>query len=212
MNTSRRLAIATIILATTVPGSAISQQPKQETAPKTKLEAFTGAVGTVSIKGYVEAGTMKSTGTGTGTGTVRVIAVTVRDAKGGQATSGAIFEITETKSYGTDTSRSYVDAEELGGLLSGLTYISQIDSSATPMRYFEAQYSTRGGLILTVFNDALNQRRFSVHVGGAFGGKDAYFGIHDLPNFWDLIAKAKNIIENPERLGKMTSSPSSKEE
>lgn len=191
-------AISALTFAAAIPNSTKAQQPN-EGAAKTKLEAFTGVVGAVSIKGYVEVGMMR------GSNTVSVTAMTIRDAKTGKETSGAVFEIAEVKSYGVDRGRSYVDAEELTDLLSGLTYISKADATVTPMRFYEAQYSTRGGLKLIVFNDTQGQRQFLVHVGGPIGGKDSYFRIQDLPNFWDLIAKAKEVIENPERLGKMSS-------
>jgi hypothetical protein len=191
-------ATLAITLSATIQNWAQAQQLKDE-GTKTKLEAFTGTIGVASIKGYVEVGTMK------GTSPVRVTAMIVRDAKSGKETAGAVFEVAEIKSYGTDTSRSYVDAEELADLLSGLTYISQADATVTPMRFFEAQYSTRGGLKLVVFNDAQGQRHFLVHVGGSIGGKDTRFRIEDLPYFWDLITKAKEVIENPDRLGKINS-------
>lgn len=195
------LAILAVTLATAIFSGAKGQQLN---APKTKLEAFTGAAGVVSIKGYVEVGTMK------GTNPISVTAMTIRDAKTGQVTSGAVFEITEIKSYGVDRSLSYVDADELADLLSGLTYISKADDTITPMKFYEAQYSTRGGLKLVVFNNAQGQRQFLVHVGGPIGGKDSFFRIQELPNFWDLIAKAKEVIENPERLGKMNIKAASK--
>jgi hypothetical protein len=202
-NGVHELATATILFAITAltfismfSQGAEAEQLKEEAA-KTKLEAFTGTVGVVSIKGYVEVGTMSSF-----TNPIKVIAMTIRDAKTETQTSGAVFEIAETKSYGVDRRQSYVDADELADLLSGLTYISKADDTSTPMRFYEAQYSTRGGLKLIVFNNATGQRQFSVHVGGAIGGQDAYFAIQDLPKFWDLIAKAKETIENPERLGK----------
>ncbi len=195
-------AVLALTAAAAILDGAKAQQRKED-GPKTKLEAFTGVVGAVSIKGYVEVGTMK------GSNPVTVTAMTIRDANTGKKTSGVVFEITEIKSYGIDRSQSYVDAEELPDLLSGLTYISKADATVTPMRFYEAQYSTRGGLKLIVFNNAQGQRQFFVHVGGFVGGKDLYFRIQDLPTFWDLIAKAKKVIENPERLGKMNSSAGS---
>lgn len=196
-------AILAVSLATVISNDAKAQQPNA-IAPKTKLEAFTGAAGVVSIKGYVEVGTMK------GTSPISVTAMTIRDAKTGQVTSGAVFEISEFKSYGVDRAISYVDADEINDLLSGLTYISKADDAITPMKFYEAQYSTRGGLKLVVFNNAQDQRQFLVHVGGPIGGKDSYLRIQELPNFWDLIAKAKEVIENPERLGKMNFKAASK--
>jgi len=53
-----------------------------------------------------------------------------------------------------------------------------------------------------VFNSDVGRRHFAFHVGGAIRGKDEYFAIQDLPNFWDLVAKAKEVIENPQELGK----------
>ena len=187
-----------LIVSTIAHDGAKAQSGSNDRDTKTKLETFTGNVGVVSIKGYVEVGSIGSL-----SNPVRVTAMIVRDAKTGKETSGAVFEIAEPKSYGMERARSYVDADELADLLSGLTYISQIDETATPMRFFEAQYSTRGGLRMVVFNNAEGRRQFSVHVGGTLGGKDVYFLIQDLPNFWDLVAKAKEVIENPQRLGKM---------
>lgn len=112
---------------------------------------------------------------------IQVTAISVRDAKTGKETSGAIFEIVEYKSYGIDSKRSHVDGDELADLLSGLTYISKADDSITPMRFYEAQYSTRGGLRLTVFNNEQGQRQFAVHVGGSIGGKESYLQIQQLP-------------------------------
>ena len=194
MRTTILFAISTLAFAFVFEHA--EAQPKQE-EPKTKLEAFTGTVGFVTIKGYVEVGTIANL-----TNRINVTAMIIRDAKTAKQTSGAVFEFVERKAYGVDKHQSFVDADELADLLSGLTYISKADHTSTPMRFYEAQYSTRGGLKLAVFNNTTGQRQFLVHLGGAIGGKDAYFAIQDLPNFWDLIAKAKEIIENPERLGK----------
>src|SRR4051812_1930162 len=133
-------------------------------------------MGGVSIKGYVEAGTIR------GTNSLAVTALTIRNAKTDQQSSGITVEISEYRSYGVDQRRSYVDLDEITGLLDGIDYISKADHRVTRMRFYEVQYSTRGDLRLTVSNDAQGARKFSVQVG-TIGGKQAFFSIDQLPQF-----------------------------
>ena len=93
-------------------------QELQRQLPKTQLEAFTGEIGVVIIKGYTEIGSVS------GTGKVGVDAMTFRNAKTGQEKSGIVVEVKGAGSY-TGTGRSLIDYEEITELLNGISYVAR---------------------------------------------------------------------------------------
>jgi hypothetical protein len=174
-------------------------QELQRQLPKTQLEAFTGEIGAVIIKGYTEIGSVS------GNGKVDVTAMTFRNAKSGQEQSGIVVEVKGGSSY-SQNNRSLVDYEEIKGLLDGISYVSKVQKDDTKLRNFEATYSTKGDLKVTVFNDASGKKKASIQVGH-IGLQQAFVSMEDLAKFTQLIVKAKNILDNSEREAAAVPSP-----
>jgi len=119
--------------------------------PPTKLEAFQPPVGSIFTIAYDEMGTV---------GSVRVELREVRDT-GGKPIRGLIVEVP-----GPDgPERSYVDVDELAGLLRGCDALLQVGANPTPFKTYEARYATRGSLELTASTKDDKGTLFSVTVG-----------------------------------------------
>ncbi|CAL8978900.1 hypothetical protein RHODGE_RHODGE_03256 [Rhodoplanes serenus] len=158
--------------------------------PKTKLEAFTGEVGSVIVKGYAEIGVVKAQGE------VSVTAMTFKSAKTGSETKGLVLEISEYGGYGKHVSRSFVDYDEIGELLEGVDYIAKANESVTPYPFFEAKYATRGGLSFTVFNDLSGKLNVAI-ASGSVGARSAYLNSEQFSKLRLLIVKAQEVLNNP---------------
>ena len=187
------LHLALALSFATVNTDAWAQAP-QQVPPKTKIEAFTGETGAVLIKGYVDLGTINERGR------IDVTAMIFQNATTGQQSKGIVLEVTEAgyiRSAPLRSARSYIDHDEIGGLLDGIDYIGRTNASVTPYPFFEAKYSTRGEFNVTVFNNDSNKRSVSI-TAGRIGSQSAFLQIESLPKLRDLIVKAKNVLENPD--------------
>src|SRR3954465_3160843 len=77
----------------------------------------------------------------------------VTNARTGQREQGVTVEIGEAPTNRPDfDERAYIDYDELDPLLRGIDYIMRLDDKATKLSRYEAQYQTRGGLLLATFN------------------------------------------------------------
>lgn len=169
---------------------AAKDQSTQQTAPpKTKIEAFTGESGAVLVKGYTSTGIVR------GRGSVEISAMTFRNAKTGEETKGLSITLSNIGTYVSDTS-AFVDYDEIAGLLAGIDYISGTDTSSTKLANFEAIYSTRGNLKITVFNDSAATNAVAVDVNRYTRG--AFLKMSDLAKIRDAVAAAKQILDNPD--------------
>ena len=119
--------------------------------PPTKLEAFQPPVGSVFTIAYDDLGVV---------GSARVELREVRDG-GGKPVRGLIVEVTESDG----TVRSYVDADEIAGLLRGCDALLEVGANPTPFRIYEARYATRGSLVLAASTNDDKGTLFSVTVG-----------------------------------------------
>lgn len=176
-----------------LPERAVTQELKQQ-APKTQLEAFTGENGVVVIKGYTNVGDVS------GTGKVNVTAMTFKNANTGKETSGIVVEVKTATAY-SNASRSFVDYDEISGLLAGMEYVYKTDKSVTKLKNFEATYSTKGDLKVTVFDDSAGKKNVAIQVG-TIGSGQAFLGLDKLAQFAQLIIKAKDILDYPDTAAK----------
>jgi hypothetical protein len=192
--------VAILALCGMNPLETARAQEVQKQAPKTQLEAFTGEVGVVIIKGYTEVGSVS------GTGKAEVTAMTFRNAKTGEEKSGIVIEVKTAGSYHQE-GRSLIDYDEIDGLVEGIRYVSKTERSATKLRNFEATYSTKGDLKVIVFNDASGKKMAAIQVGN-IGARQAYVSMENLTAFSLLVQKAKGILDNPAAAGETASGPS----
>lgn len=169
---------------TAAPGQTAKPTPNEA---KTTLETFQAKTGVVIVKGFSRLGTMRGIG-----GMVEVSSREFTDAQTGKKAYGIVVEVRETGRL-ERSNRSYVDYEEIDSLLRGVDYIAKMDNTVTKLDSFEAQYSTKGELSITVFNDAEG-----LQVGittGRIGATSAFFKLSELPTFRKLITDAKSRID-----------------
>jgi hypothetical protein len=133
-------------------GPGASGGASQATTPPTRLEGFAPTAGSLVTLGFEDLGGLPG------------IAVDVRelhDAKRGSA-RGLIVEVTETPFR---RERSFVDADELAGLLNGIDRLVNVASNPTEFKNFEVRYTTRGNLQLTASNSPSGQILYGVSAG-----------------------------------------------
>jgi hypothetical protein len=188
-----------IIAFMALSGAANAQEPRS-TEPRTKLEAFIGRSGTVVLKGYTSVGTVK------GLGDVEVTAMNFRSGSSSEESSGILLEVSEPRlSSDRQAARSFIDYEEIGGLLDGIDYIRKANHSMTKLKDFEAIYRTKGDLRITVYN-AGKGNRVAVD-SGRIGGQTATLELEHLDHLRALIVHAKQILDNPETMPPEANTP-----
>lgn len=165
---------------------AFSQDNKE--LPKTKLQAFDDAFGTVTIKGFSKIGSLR----GNFGGQVAVQSKEFINTATGKKEYGITIDVTEAGSSGREH-RSYIDYDEISSLIKGLNYISKIDKSATKFEDFEADYRTKDDLEFTVFSSD-NGVRLAVQ-SGRIGAATAYFKLEDIVKLQQFIVAAKQTID-----------------
>ena len=153
------------------------------------------------IKGYTETGTVDAVDGEDDRETVAVTAMTWRDVQSGGEGMGVVVESVdyERYTYGEvsrerSRSRSYVDYDEIAGLISGIEYVAKADNRVTKLKHFEAIYATRGDLTVTVFNDGRGNRQAAVRCG-TIGPATAYLNLGELEEFKRMVVSAKDTLD-----------------
>ena len=118
---------------------ADATQVNQIPPPPTKLEAFQPNPGSVMTVGRDQLGSVKG------------ISVDVRELRepSQPPVRGVVVEVTDSSGH---RERSYIDADELAGLLKGIDALLDVSTNPTQFQSFEVRYVTRGSLELTAFN------------------------------------------------------------
>jgi hypothetical protein len=161
--------------------------------PKTKLEAFQAKAGRVLVKSYSEVGTVG----GQTSGLVAIEALELQDRSDGSRALGLIIEVKPGGEY-SQTSRSFIDYDEIDSLLKGIDYISNVTTATPPLKNFEALYQTRGNFSVVTFNQSDGKISASVS-GGLVGSSRVYLTTQGLLSFRQWCVSAK------ETLGKLNS-------
>lgn len=162
------LAFLTLVCCASPPGPVTAQAAVRDSAatPRqgTRLAELSDRNGTVVVRASTEVGGIKALYGGT----MVVEAVEILVA-GGASARGLVVTVREGNSIGT-TGTAFVDAEEVDGLLAGIDYIDKLDNSVSKLERFQATYSTKGDLAITVFpgRDS-KQMTLSVQVTGIRG-------------------------------------------
>lgn len=172
-------------------GSACGQQTAKSeaaTAPKTKLEAFEHQTGSVIIRGFTTVGVVK----GEYGGTASVEAREFTNATTEKHEFGIVIEVKEAGRLERED-RSYVDYDEIDSLLRGIDYVVKIDSSATKLADFQADYHTKGDLTVTTFSSGSEVK--AAITSGRIGGVDVIVPLARLQEFRSLVAAAKSKLD-----------------
>lgn len=186
-----KLKIFIIFVFTFVFSLALAQDNKEsEAPPKTKIEQFSAKTGSVIIHGYEEIGLV----TGKYGSSISVSSEEFIDAATQHCEYGITIDVVESqKNY--DRRTCYIDYDEIDSLVEGINYISNINSTATELSMFQADYKTKDDLRISVFNDDKNKLAVAIN-SGKYSGKTAYFALLDLPRIKKMIIDAKLKIDN----------------
>jgi hypothetical protein len=193
MKIIRAMALLTFLLA--LAASCAAQEPQASPTPvefQTRLESLMSETGAVIVKGYTRVGSVTGS-----RGTAYVTAWEVTDATAGHREMGVEVLIADPAAArpDADDERAFVDYDEITPLLRGIDYMTRLDNRATKLSRFEAQYQTRGGLVLLTFSAAGGQATAISTEGGRrprFVLRPA--GLAELRN---LIESAKQALDAP---------------
>lgn len=167
------------------------EQPKTEQPTKqasrsiTNVEEFSSKKGMVVIKGFTSVGTISNQ-----IGSIEVSAIESFDAASPSNIAKGV-SITVKQSIRIEKSNtSFVDAEEIDGLISGIDYISSIKSDVTKQKNFEAKYRTNGNFNVVVFNKDAGEL-LAVVASGDVSYASVFVEMSDLARLKQLLIDAK---------------------
>lgn len=192
MKIPRALLALPLLLLSAV--ACAAQEPQASPTPEeflTRLETLMSETGAVIVKGYTRVGSMNGS-----RGVAYFTAWEVTDARTGRKELGVGVEISDTTPNRRDfEERAYIDYDELDPLLKGIDYIMRLDDKATKLARYEAQYQTRGGLVLVTFNTPSGYAT-AISTGG---GRRPRFVLRPtgLAEFRNLLESAKDALDAP---------------
>jgi hypothetical protein len=163
-----------------------AQDANRPAPPKTQLEAFSAKSGSVVIKGYSNGGSIEGLA-----GRVEITLMEFTDASLGKKQQGIVVEVASSGSS-SRKDRSYIDLDEIDGLIKGIEYIVKVDDSVTKLPNWEATYSTKGDLKVTTYNDG---RKVSAAISsGTFSPVRTYLSIDKLKEFREALARGMQAL------------------
>ncbi len=183
----RRL-LATLGLAMFIVLAANAQEADSQ-QPKTKLERFVAQDGAVIVKGFSTIGTLRAKYGGS----IIVECKEFSNVALGTKEYGITIEVKEVGRL-ERSHKSYIDYDEIESLLKGLDYIAKVNKSATPLDNFQADYRTRGDLVLSTFNT--DNALAAAISSGVIGKTDAFIELEDLSKLRELVASARVKLDS----------------
>jgi hypothetical protein len=159
-------------------------------APKTKLEAFEAKTGAVIVQGFSKIGEV----TGRYSTSASIECKEFTEASSGKKEYGIIITVKKAGDYEHENT-SYIDYDEIDSLIKGIDYITKVDKSATKLDYVQADYKTKGDLMVSTYSDDNGKIQASVQ-SGIYGAVSAYLSLDDLADFKNLIQKAKDKLDS----------------
>jgi len=161
----------------------------------TRLEAIELRKGAVIVKGYTEVGKVD----GEEGSSVTVSAIEMKDTKIGSHEMGLAI-VAAGGGEGTRSAVSYVDFDEIAGLLAAIDALAKPDPEATRLSAYEAQYRTRSNLEFVSF-DNNSQRMITVRAvqvlfpSGEVIWSTARFRLATLASIRKQISDAKEVLD-----------------
>lgn len=170
------IVVATLVYSTV----ALSAQE----GPSTKIEEFQSKHGSVIVKGYTVIGEVSSS-----LGTVEVQTREIVNASSTNVKVAGLLLKTTGSGRSARESRSFVDSDEIDGLIKGVDYLSRISKDVTKHASFEAEYTTKSGFSITVFNSADGELHLAIKAGRS--GESVFIKMEDLSKLKQLLMDAK---------------------
>lgn len=184
-----RLELAALLMCL-APGLSVAQQAAEPEKAKTKLEGFVAQDGVVVIRGFSKVGEIR----GQFGSSVVVEIKEFTNAASGKREHGITVEVKESGRLERNHI-SYVDFDEIPSLVKGLEYIGKVDKSSTTLDQFQADYRTKGDLVVSTFNDTGGTKVSVAVSSGAIGKTTAYLAITDLERIRELVQNAYVSLE-----------------
>jgi hypothetical protein len=185
----RTMILVALAAAVTAPAISVAQEAGEPEKPKTKLEAFVAQDGVVIIRGSSKVGDIR----GQYGSAVMIEAKEFTNASSGRREHGITVEVKEGGRLEREHT-SFVDFDEIPSLLKGLEYIGKVEKSATALDQFQADYRTKGDLVVSTFNTEGGETRLGVS-SGRIGRTRAFLPISDLERMRELIQNAYARLE-----------------
>jgi len=155
-------------------------------APKTKLEEFSARTGVVIIRGFQTLGKID----GLYSTSVEVDAKEFVNVSTNKRQHGITIKVVDKSGRYEKSNTSFIDYDEIDSLISGIDYIAKVNKSATNFSNFQADYSTKGSLKVSTFSSS-----GKILAAIKSGRSSSYFNMESLKEIRELIAKAKNTID-----------------
>ena len=171
-----------------------AQQPQPSPTPfefETRLETLMYETGALIVKGYTRVGSMSGS-----RGAANFTAWEVSEVASGRTERGVGVEISDTTPNRPDfEERAYIDYDELTPLLKGIDHIMKLDDKVTKLARFEAQYQTRGGLVLVTFNTPSG---YAAAISTSGGGRPRFVsGAVGLRGVDKIFLRVKEEVDKP---------------
>src|SRR6185437_9690633 len=122
-------------------------------APTTNLETMQRRTGTVLVRGFTDVAGLRSDDNAT----LRVLAVELSDMRTSEKVAGLAIEV-RPAARGSRAVMSFVDENEIDGLIAGLDTLTKVEHNTTSLTGYEARFRTKG--MLELANIDINGSRF----------------------------------------------------
>ena len=175
-----RAAFSVVLLSATLPALSLAQEAAELETPKTRLEAFAAQDGVVIIRAFSRIGAVR----GQDGSIVVVESKEFTNAGTGKREYG-ISMMVKAGSRLEREHTSYVDFDEITPLLTALEYLGNVDGSATALDHFQADYRTRGDLVIAAFST--ESGTMAAVSSGILGKTTASLALADLGRIRELI-------------------------
>jgi hypothetical protein len=183
-----RAAFSVVLLSVALPALSLAQECAEPEAPKTKLEAFAAQDGVVIVRGFSKVGEVR----GQYGSTVTIESKEFTNAATGQREYGIAVAVKADGRLERGHT-SYVDFDEIPALLAGVESIGNVDKSSTALDQFQADYRTKGDLVIGTFS---TESGTMVAVSsGIICKTTAYLPSVDLGRIRDLIQSAYATLD-----------------
>ncbi len=175
-------AIGAALLTLALPSVAAAQLLPECALPRTRLEALAVLDSAVVIRGSSRIGAVR----GESGALVFISAKEFTNVGTGERVHGLTVEIRRPEHAGEDRP-SYVDLEEMAALIAGLEQLTAVERSATSLEELEADYRTRGGLLVTMRSTPAGPK---ATVACGCGGGSTELELSDFLRFRQLLQSA----------------------
>lgn len=160
----------------------VAAQAIDPAAPKTNIEKFENRNSSLILKEYIDVAYSKTLN-------IQVVKMALMPDK--KEAMSAVLISWGTTSIGLfqETSRAYIDSDEIDEVIKGLDVMMKMSSGTIPANYTELELSTKSGLKLTLFPS-----KTVWNIAMERGGHRQYIYDEDLIKIRDGLVSAKGKI------------------